>query len=72
MASKYLFSRFGRVIIGFFNFTGFDEPKSHDTDPNLFMRFLKNLGRNAKATGLYFLIGIALFAVFQRYVPRRP
>ena len=54
---------------GFFNFTGFDEPKSRDTDPNLFMRFLKNLGRNIKATGLYFLIGIALSAVFQRYVP---
>ena len=54
---------------GFFTFTGFDEPKSHDTDHNLFMRFLKNLGRNIKATGLYFLIGIALSAVFQRYVP---
>lgn len=53
----------------FFNFTGFAEPKSHDSDPNLFMRFLKNLGRNVKATGLYFLIGIVLSAVFQRYVP---
>ena len=55
---------------GFFNFTGFAEPKSRDTDPNLFMRFLKNLGRNIKATGLYFLIGIILSAVFQRYVPQ--
>ena len=54
---------------GFFNFAGFVEPKSHDVDPNLFMRFLKNLGRNIKATGLYFLIGIVLSAVFQRYVP---
>lgn len=53
----------------FFNFAGFDEPKSHDTDPNLFLRFLKNLGRNIKATGLYFLIGIILSALFQRYVP---
>lgn len=53
----------------FFNFTGFAAPKSHDTDPNLFMRFLKNLGRNIRATGLYFLVGIALSAVFQRYVP---
>ena len=34
------------------------------------MRFLKNLGRNIKATGLYFLIGIILSAVFQRYVPQ--
>jgi len=53
----------------FFNFTGFADPKSRDTDPNLFMRFLKNLGRNIKATGPYFLIGIALSAIFQRYVP---
>ena len=53
----------------FFNFNGFAEPKSHDTDPRLWLRFLKNLGRNIKATGLYFLIGIALSAVFQRYVP---
>lgn len=42
---------------------------SHDTDPNLFVRLLKNIGRNIKATGLYFLIGIALSAIFQRYVP---
>lgn len=54
----------------FFNFTGFEEPKSRDTDPNIMLRFLKNLGRNIKATGLYFLFGIALSAVFQRYVPQ--
>lgn len=53
----------------FFNFNGFDEPKSRDTDPSILLRFLKNLGRNVKATGLYFLIGIALSALFQRYVP---
>ncbi len=53
----------------FFNFQGFEEPVSHDTDPNIFLRFLKNLGRNIKATGPYFLIGIALSAIFQRYVP---
>lgn len=53
----------------FFNFSGFDEPRSRDTDPNLLMRYLKNLWRNVKATGVYFLIGIALSAVFQRYVP---
>lgn len=53
----------------FFNFSGFNEPKNHDTEPNIFLRFLKNLGRNIKATGLYFLVGIALSAVFQRYVP---
>lgn len=53
----------------FFDFSGFDEPQSRDTDPNLFLRFLKNLGRNIKATGLYFLFGVALSALFQRYVP---
>lgn len=53
----------------FFNFARFDEPKSRDTDPNLLLRYLKNLWRNVKATGLYFLIGILLSALFQRYVP---
>ena len=53
----------------FFNFDGFDEPKSRDVDPNILLRFLKNLGRNIRATGGYFLIGIALSALFQRYVP---
>ncbi len=53
----------------FFDFTGFDEPVSRDTDPSLPMRFLKNLGRNIKATGPMFLQGIILSAVFQRYVP---
>jgi uncharacterized membrane protein YraQ (UPF0718 family) len=53
----------------FFNFSGFTAPASRDTDPNPFLRFLKNFGRNVKATGLYFLIGIILSALFQRYVP---
>ena len=50
-------------------FTGFDEPVSRDTDPNLIMRLLKNIGRNIKATALWFFIGILLYALFQRYVP---
>ena len=53
----------------FFNFEGFSERASRDTDPNLFMRLLKNIGRNIKATGQYFLVGILLSALFQRYVP---
>ncbi|HJC23167.1 MAG TPA: permease [Candidatus Eisenbergiella merdavium] len=53
----------------FFNFNGFEPPKNRDTDPNILLRYLKNLGRNIKATGLYFLIGIILSALFQRYVP---
>lgn len=53
----------------FFDFSGFDEAKSRDTDPNLFLRFLKNFGRNIKATGGWFFMGIVLSALFQRYVP---
>lgn len=54
----------------FFNFDGFSERVSRDTDPNPFMRLLKNIGRNIKATGPYFLLGILLSALFQRYVPQ--
>lgn len=53
----------------FFNFDGFKEPANRDTDPNKAIRLLKNVWRNIKATGIYFLIGIALSAIFQRYVP---
>lgn len=53
----------------FFRFDQFDMQKSRDTDPNIFLRLLKNIGRNIKATGVYFLLGILLSAVFQRYVP---
>ncbi len=53
----------------FFNFNSFDEPVNKDTDDNLVLRYLKNLGRNIKATGVYFFLGILLSALFQRYVP---
>lgn len=53
----------------FFSFGKFREPVSHDTDPNMFFRLLKNIWRNIKATGGYFLVGIVLSALFQRYVP---
>lgn len=53
----------------FFDFRGFKEAESKDTDPDLFLRFVKNIGRNVKATGVYFLMGIVLSALFQRYVP---
>jgi len=53
----------------FFNFSGFKESESRDTDPNLLLRLLKNIWRNIKATGPYFLLGIVLAALFQRYVP---
>ena len=54
----------------FFDFTGFEERASHDTHPNLLIRYLLNVWRNIKATGPYFLIGIFLSAAFQRYVPQ--
>jgi len=53
----------------FFNFEGFVELRNKDTDPNIIIRFLKNLGRNIKATGIYFLLGVLLSALFQHYVP---
>ncbi|MDR3312770.1 MAG: permease [Spirochaetaceae bacterium] len=42
---------------------------NHDTDPNPVLRLMKNIGRNIKTTGVYFLVGILLSAIFQRYVP---
>lgn len=47
---------------GLFNFTGFSAPASRDTGPNLLMRFLENPGRNLRATGPMFLLGVALSA----------
>lgn len=53
----------------FFSFTGFFESSNRDTDPNIFMRYVKNFARNVRATGGYFLAGIILTALFMRYVP---
>jgi uncharacterized membrane protein YraQ (UPF0718 family) len=53
----------------FFTFTGFRNTAGRDTDPNPLRRYLKNFGRNIKATGLYFFIGIVLSALFQRFIP---
>ncbi len=53
----------------FFNFRGFEEGKGRDTNPNPMLRFLFNLGRNLRATGPWFLLGVVLSALFQRYVP---
>lgn len=52
----------------FFRFTSFYEICNKDTDANLLMRLLKNIFRNIKATGFWFLVGIVLSALFQRYV----
>ena len=53
----------------FFDFTGFHEGASRDTDPNPLMRFLKNVWRNVKATGPMFALGILLTALYQIHVP---
>ena len=66
LAVRVLFRGTGQ---GYFNFAGFSECASRDTDPNPLLRFLKNLGRNIRATGPMFLLGVLLSAVFQRYVP---
>ncbi|MCL2210613.1 MAG: permease [Treponema sp.] len=54
----------------FFKFTKFENMANRDTEPNPFIRYIKNFGRNIKATWLYFLIGIILSALFQRYAPQ--
>jgi hypothetical protein len=54
----------------FFSFEGFEERASRDIHPNLLIRYLLNFWRNLKTTGPYFLFGILLSALFQRYVPQ--
>ena len=54
----------------FFDFSGFEEKAGRDTHSNMLIRYLLNVWRNIKATGLYFLFGILLSALFQRYVPQ--
>ena len=54
----------------FLLFDNTEERKSRDTNPNIYIRLLKNIGRNITATGPYFLVGILLSALFQRYVPQ--
>lgn len=53
----------------FFSFSGLQEAENRDTDPHMAMRLLKNILRNIKATGPYFLAGIFLAALFMRLVP---
>ena len=51
-----------------FCFDGFEVSASRDTHPNLLIRYLLNFWRNIRATGLYFILGILLSALFQRYI----
>ena len=54
----------------FFCFDRFESSTNRDIDPNIIWRYLKNVGRNIKVTGPYFLLGIVLTALFQMYVPQ--
>lgn len=53
----------------FYSFTEFNLPKNRDRDSNMVLRLLKNIWRNCKVTFPYFLFGVALTALYQRYVP---
>jgi uncharacterized membrane protein YraQ (UPF0718 family) len=55
----------------FFRFSAFQEPENRDTHPNILVRLLANIGRNIRATAPYFLVGLLLAVLFQRYVPVR-
>jgi uncharacterized membrane protein YraQ (UPF0718 family) len=54
----------------FFSFAKLDEPSNRDRHPHIIIRLLLNIWRNIKATGPYFLLGILLTALYQRYVPQ--
>jgi len=65
----------------FFNFSSFtgdsqiannsdSQCSSRNSSGNPFINYLRSFGRNIKATGGFFLIGILLSALFQRYVPQ--
>lgn len=53
----------------FYQFNEFDMPINHDTDHNPIVRLLENIWRNVKITLPYFLLGIILTALYQRYIP---
>jgi len=53
----------------FFSFGKFDAICSRDVHSNPLIRYVLNVGRNIRATGPYFLLGIFLTALYQRYVP---
>jgi len=53
----------------FYKFDDFALPTNRDTDPNIAVRLAKNIWRNVKVTLPYFLIGVLLTALYQRYIP---
>lgn len=54
----------------FFSFGRFESLRSRDSHPNAFVRLAFSIGRNIRATGPYFLLGIVLTVLYQRYVPQ--
>ena len=56
----------------FFDFRGVSEgAASRDTHPNALLRYLANVARNARATGLWFVLGILLAALFLYLLPHK-
>lgn len=51
----------------FFNFGKTEGRANHDVDPSMLLQLLKSIWRNIKAIGPYFLIGIILSVLFQRF-----
>jgi uncharacterized membrane protein YraQ (UPF0718 family) len=60
--------RYGFMNRPFFSFQGLWEGSCRDIDPHMFLRYVKNILRNVRATGPYFLVGIILSVLFQMYV----
>lgn len=80
-ALRFIFCFLGGVCAGlcvrfffrgkaFFSFPRLPEPTNRDTHPNFALRLLLNIWRNVTATGPYFLFGVLLTALYQRYVPQ--
>lgn len=55
---------------GIFNFNGFEEKGKSNGKPPTFRMFLRDLNKAITITAPYFLAGIALTALFDRYFPR--
>ena len=69
VAGLFVYFFYQRKNKNFFDFSKFDESlENNDVDNNLFIRYLKNVLRNIKATGPYFLFGILLSSLFQIHI----
>ncbi len=82
LALRFVFCFLGGICAGlcvrlffkgrqFFAFGILGKPECRDRDPRRWIRLSLNMWRNIKATGPYFFWGIALTALYQRYVPQQ-